>query len=199
VLDCDSTLWERVCGEDGAREIEVTAPYRALQEFMIARMNAGHAALPVQKNNERDVLDVFDQPSDMPLKREHLVSWRINMEQQIGKHQVASRKDSTSVGSFIFVDDNPVECADVRINCPGVSRCNAARRRLVAFVPGPCLGVRSSALDRGRSRPHPDVSRERREAPVREESFSLKDFVRGLRLRLEFAEPTEDQLDRVSQ
>src|SRR5256885_5696714 len=44
-----------------------------------------HDALPIcmllclcSKNNEKDALDVFDQRTDMPLKREHLVSWRIN-------------------------------------------------------------------------------------------------------------------------
>jgi len=41
VLDCDNTLWKGVCGEDGPLGVEVTAAYRALQDFMIGQMKDG--------------------------------------------------------------------------------------------------------------------------------------------------------------
>jgi predicted enzyme involved in methoxymalonyl-ACP biosynthesis len=61
VLDCDNTLWKGACGEDGPLGVEVTAAYRTLQEFMIAQMDAGMLLCLCSKNNEQDVLDVFDQ------------------------------------------------------------------------------------------------------------------------------------------
>src|SRR5262249_43944856 len=120
VLDCDNTLWKGVCGEDGPCEIEVTAPFRTLQEFMIGQMNAGMLLCLCSKNNEKDVLDVFDQRTDMLLKREHLVSWRINWNSKSENIKSLANELNLSLDSFIFIDDNPVDCADVRINCPGV-------------------------------------------------------------------------------
>jgi FkbH-like protein/FkbM family methyltransferase len=200
VLDCDSTLWKGVCGEDGASGIEVTAPYRALQEFMIARMNAGMLLCLCSKNNERDVLDVFDQRADMPLKREHLVSWRINWNSKSENIRSLAKELDLGLDSFIFVDDNPVECADVRINCPGVLTLQLPRDAdsLPSFLDHVWAFdlARSTAEDQARTRMYRESAARHR---YREESFSLKDFVRGLRLRLEFVEPTEDQLDRVSQ
>ena len=89
---------------------------------MIEQMNAGMLLCLCSKNNEKDVLDVFDQ------RRRHAAasastSCRVahQLEQQVGEPQVAGATSSTSgLDSFIFIDDNPVECADVRINCPGV-------------------------------------------------------------------------------
>jgi len=78
VLDCDNTLWKGVCGEDGPLGIEVSEPHRTLQAFMVDRMRAGMLLCLCSKNNEADVLDVFDQRPDMVLKREHLVARRIN-------------------------------------------------------------------------------------------------------------------------
>src|SRR6185436_14314199 len=78
VLDCDNTLCQGLCAEDGAAEIAVTPPFRRLQEFMIAQMHAGVLLALCSKNQEADVLAVFDQRADMPLRREHLAGWRIN-------------------------------------------------------------------------------------------------------------------------
>ena len=200
VLDCDSTLWKGVCGEDGPSGIEVTAPYRALQEFMIARMNAGMLLCLCSKNNERDVLDVFDQRTDMALKREHLVSWRINWNSKSENIRSLAKELGLGLDSFIFVDDNPVECADVGINCPGVLSLQLPRdaESLPSFLDHVWAfdHARSTAEDQARTRMYRESAERHR---YREQSFSLKDFVRGLRLRLEFAAPTEDQLDRVSQ
>src|SRR6185503_9332710 len=41
ILDCDNTLWNGVCGEDGALGVEISAQHRALQTFMVEQMNAG--------------------------------------------------------------------------------------------------------------------------------------------------------------
>jgi HAD superfamily phosphatase (TIGR01681 family) len=120
VLDCDNTLWKGVCGEDGPLGIEVTTPYRTLQEFMIDQMNAGMLLCLCSKNNEKDALDVFDQRTDMLLKREHLVSWRINWNSKSENIKSLANELNLGLDSFIFIDDNPVDCADVKINCPGV-------------------------------------------------------------------------------
>ena len=167
VLDCDNTLWKGVCGEDGPLGVEVTAPYRALQEFMIGQMNAGMLLCLCSKNNEKDALDVFDQRTDMLLKREHLVSWRINWKSKSENIKSLAKELNLGLDSFIFIDDNPVDCADVKINCPSVLTLQLPRNtEFVLFVFESYLGVRSHGLDRRRSKPHQDVSGKHAEAAV---------------------------------
>ena len=199
-LDCDNTLWKGVCGEDGPLGVEITAPHRALQEFMIAQMRAGMLLCLCSKNNEQDVLDVFEQRGDMPLKREHLVAWRLNWHSKSENIRALARELNLGLDSFIFIDDNPVECADVGINCPGV---------LTLQLPGNAdsfpsfldhvwafdhLG--STQEDQKRTRMYQETARREQ---YREQALSLKDFIKGLQLRIDITEPTEEQLDRVSQ
>jgi len=124
VLDCDNTLWKGVCGEDGPLGIEVAEPCRRLQEFMIDQMNTGMLLCLCSKNNEKDVLDVFDQRTEMPLKREHLVSWRINWNTKSENIKSLAKELNLGLDSFIFVDDNPVDWGKIKIapECIGKAR-----------------------------------------------------------------------------
>jgi FkbH-like protein/FkbM family methyltransferase len=200
VLDCDNTLWKGVCGEDGPSGIEVAAPYRALQEFMVGQMNAGMLLCLCSKNYEKDVLDVFDQRTDMPLKREHLVSWRINWNRKSENIKSLSSELNLGLDSFIFIDDNPVDCADVKINCPDVLTLQLPRdsESLPRFLGHVWAFDRaaSTKADQDRTRMYQESAKRER---YREQTVSLKDFVEGLQLRVEVAEATEDQLARVSQ
>ena len=200
VLDCDNTLWKGVCGEDGPLGVEVTAPYRTLQEFMIGQMNAGMLLCLCSKNNEKDALDVFDQRPDMLLKREHLVSWRINWNSKSENIKSLANELNLGLDSFIFIDDNPVDCADVKINCPSVLTLqlppNAESfpsflNHVWAFD-----HTGSTEEDQNRTRMYQENT-ERQQ--YREQSLSLKNFVKGLQLRVEIAEATADQFGRVSQ
>ena len=200
VLDCDQTLWKGVCGEDGFQGIEVSTPYRQLQEFMVVQMKAGLLLCLCSKNNERDVLDVFEQRADMVLKREHLVSWRVNWNRKSDNLKSLAEELSLGLDSFIFIDDNPVDCADVRINCPDV---------LTLQLPGDVESFPSflnhvwafdhattTEEDQHRTRMYQqNAEREK----LRGRMLSLKDFVEGLELRVEIGEMTDDQLARVSQ
>src|SRR2546427_9562075 len=163
-------------------------------------MNAGMLLCLCSENNEKDALDVFDQRSDMPLKREHLVSWRINWNSKSENIRSLANELNVGLDSFIFIDDNPVDCADVKINCPGVLTLQLPQdtesfpsflNHIWAFD-----HMGSTEEDQNRTRMYRENT-ERQQ--FRERSFSLKDFVKGLQLRVEIAEATEDQLGRVSQ
>ncbi|HSU54248.1 MAG TPA: HAD-IIIC family phosphatase, partial [Candidatus Dormibacteraeota bacterium] len=77
-LDCDNTLWSGVCGEDGAKGIRLEPAFLALHKFMRAQLDAGMLLCVCSKNNEQDVYEVFEQRLEMPLRREHFASWRLN-------------------------------------------------------------------------------------------------------------------------
>ena len=120
VLDCDNTLWQGVVGEEGPQAVKISEPYQALQEFMLAQNKAGMVLCLTSKNREEDVFNVFDQRPEMRLKLQDLVSWRINWLPKSENLKDLADELNLSLASFIFVDDNPLECAEVQAACPQV-------------------------------------------------------------------------------
>ena len=119
VLDCDETLWLGACG-DGAGEIRVDPARRFLQQFMVAQRDAGMLLCLCSKNNPEDVFEAFRRHPDMPLRPEHLVSFRVNWRSKSENLKALAGELQLATDSFIFIDDSTFECAEVRANCPDV-------------------------------------------------------------------------------
>ncbi len=200
VMDCDNTLWEGVCGEDGPLGIQLTETHRLLQEFAIEQMKCGLLICLCSKNNEKDVFDVFDQRKDMVLKREHLASWRINWNRKSDSIKALAEELNLGLESFLFIDNDPVECADVRINCPEVLTLQLPRESeaIPSFLKSIwTLGhTPSTQEDQKRTQMYQEnIQREQ----FRGQTVSLQGFLDGLQLRIQLAAPSEDQMARVSQ
>ena len=200
VLDCDNTLWQGLCAEDGPAGIVLTPAFRRLQEFMIEQMQAGVLLALCSKNQEADVLAVFDQRTDMPLRREHLAGWRINWEPKPGNLRALAAQFDLGLDSFVFLDDNPVECAATRAGCPEVITLQLPQQHdlIPAFLDSLWIFDRAAATreDRERSRWY-RANSEREE--LRSAAPTLRDFLDGLELHIEVAEVTDEQIARVAQ
>ncbi|WP_414572304.1 HAD-IIIC family phosphatase [Nostoc sp. CCY 9925] len=120
VLDCDQTLWKGVCSEDGPLKIQIETPFLKLQNFMVEQHKAGMLLCLCSKNNEDAVFQVFQHHSEMPLKLSHFVSWRINWSPKSENIRALASELQLSLNDFIFLDDDPVECAEVRERCPEI-------------------------------------------------------------------------------
>ena len=119
-LDCDNTLWRGICGEDGPRGIAIAPPYRTLQGFMLDQRESGMLLTMASKNNDRDVIETFEQNPGMPLQLRHFVAWRLNWEPKAANIESMGAELSLGVDSFIFVDDNPKETAELSESLPQV-------------------------------------------------------------------------------
>ncbi|HEY9909108.1 MAG TPA: HAD-IIIC family phosphatase [Thermosynechococcaceae cyanobacterium] len=199
VLDCDNTIWKGVVGEDGITGIEFTPGYRALQEFMIAQQQAGMVLCFCSKNNEADVLEVFEQRPEMPLKREHLVGWRINWLPKSQNIQSLAQELNLGLDSFIFIDDNPMECAEVQEACPEVLTLQL-----------PIHGDIPNFLNHVWAFDHLKVTEEDKQrtalyqqnlerSRLQQEAPSIEEFLAKLELRVDITEPDAAQLPRVAQ
>ncbi|HEX3868714.1 MAG TPA: HAD-IIIC family phosphatase, partial [Gemmatimonadaceae bacterium] len=199
-LDCDNTLWQGVCGEDGPEGVAVTAPFRRLQEFMIAQTRAGVLIALCSKNNEADALAVFDRHPGMALRREHLAGWCINWDDKPSNLRTLAAKFNLGLDSFVFIDDNPLECAAVRAACPEVTvlQLPTDHERIPAFLENIWLFDHASATREDQERSQWYRANAEREE-MRAAAPTLHDFLESLQLRVEIAEPTDDQLARVAQ
>ena len=200
VLDCDNTLWKGICGEDGPLGVEITPAHRFLQQFMVAQMQTGALICLCSKNNEADVWAVFDKKPDMPLKREHLASSRINWHRKSENLCALASELNLQLDSFILVDDNPVECADVKLSCPGVLTLQLPERG--ELIPGFLKSVWAfdrpflTEEDRIRTRMYQENAQRERN---REQAFSLREFLDGLQLHIDITEAGEEHSGRMSQ
>lgn len=200
VLDCDNTLWEGVCAEVGPLGVEVSSSYRMLQQFMVDQINAGKLLCLCSKNDESDVMAVFDERSDLILKREHLASWRINWKSKSENIKSLAEELNLGLNAFIFIDDNPIDCADVRINAPEVLTLQIPRES--SSIPSFLNHVwafdspKVTSEDRNRTRLYQENAKR---LQFQAQTPSLKDFIDGLQLRIEIGDATDEQLARVSQ
>jgi len=120
VVDCDDTLWGGVCGEVGSAGVVIDEGRLALQRFLVAQQAAGTLVCLCSKNNEADVHDVFAWRPEMALRPEHVVAERINWNPKSANIRSLAEELDLGLDSFIFIDDSPLECAEVRSGCPSV-------------------------------------------------------------------------------
>ncbi|MEO0836383.1 MAG: FkbM family methyltransferase, partial [Cyanobacteria bacterium J06642_3] len=199
VLDCDRTLWNGICGEDGAEGVTIDPAYKKLQEFMVAQSEAGMLLCLCSKNNEADVWQVFDY-HQMPLQRRHLVQWRINWQAKSENIKSLAQELNLGLDSFIFIDDNPLECAEVQANCPQVLTLQLPEQ--IDKIPNFLEHIwafdhlQNTAEDKQRTALYQqNVKRE----SFRQETITFSDFLAGLNLQVNIAPMSVQQLARVAQ
>ncbi len=199
-LDCDETLWQGVCGEDGPLGVRLDAGHQALQTFILAQRDAGMLLCLCSKNNEEDVHETFRAHPEMPLKLDHFAASRVNWEAKSANLRSLADELNLGIESFILVDNSATECAEVQANCPEV----------LSLVLPPVAGEFGAFLDHvwafdhwittpeDRSRATlytQDAARTRAER----QSTNLEEFLASLNLEIRIAPMTASQLPRVAQ
>jgi FkbH-like protein len=199
VLDCDDTLWKGICGENGVAGIEIDASRQMLQSFMVDQYRQGMLICLCSKNNEEDIVDIFDR-CPMILKREHIVSWRINWRSK--SENIISLAEELHLGldSFIFVDDSAFECAEVEANCPGVLALQlpAERDDIPNFLRHIWAFDHLKMTDEDRRRTELYKSNLERE-DVRRSALNFAEFLQSLELQVVISEMQPEHITRVSQ
>lgn len=200
VLDCDNTLWSGVCGEDGPGGVRCEAPRQAFQRFVRAQQAAGMLLCVSSKNNEEDVDAVFTECAEMVLEKKDFTAWRVNWQPKSENLRSLAQELRLGLDSFIFIDDNPMEIAEVEANCPEVlalqipEDCNALGnwlKHLWVFD-----HAKVTAEDRNRAAQY---QQNRMREQLLAESMSMADFIAGLNLQTRIEAASASQIPRLSQ
>jgi FkbH-like protein len=200
VLDCDNTLWSGVVGEDGPEGICIDPPRKAFQEHVLKQQRRGMLVALCSKNNEQEVFQVFDTRSDMVLKRQHVVSTRINWNSKSENLMSISQELGLALDSFVFFDDDPIVCAEVRAHLPEVLTflLPASPTDIPAFLQHLWVFDHDAFTDEDRQRTQLYQEHFMRER-VRRESQTLKEFLANLDLVVEISRMAAQQVQRVSE
>lgn len=204
-VDLDNTLWGGIIGEDGIHGIHLGpeypgAAYQALQRVLLDLYCKGILLTICSKNNLEDAMEALAHHPGMLLKPEHFAAMRINWSDKAQNLREISAELNIGIDALAFLDDNPVERAQVRAVVPEVH---------VIELPNDASGfadtVRDSPLferltvsqeDRQRTAFY-EAERERNSA---EEAFTSKeDFYRSLEQEAEIAALGPATVARISQ
>lgn len=120
VLDCDYTLWHGACSELGPKGVEISKLHEERQRFFVQLKDKGFLICLCSKNSEDDVLNVFKQHQGMLLALNDVSEYRINWQTKSANIMSLSAALNIGVEHFIFVDDNPTECHEVKRRLPAV-------------------------------------------------------------------------------
>ena len=199
VLDCDNTLWRGICGEDGTSGVRVDSSYAVLQQFMRKQRDEGMLLCVCSKNNEEDVWDVFERNPGMLLKREEITGYRINWGPKSENLKSLAYELGVGLNSFIFVDDNPMECAEIAAECPEVLTLQVPEK--TEQLPHLLKHVwafdhfRSTDVDKRRG----EFYKENRQREQLREGNSLDEFIASLQLEISLDPLSEPSVPRVAQ
>jgi len=129
--DLDNTLWGGILGEDGPQGIATGSAfpgncYLEYQQYLKQLSARGILLAAVSKNNESEVREAFSQRSaDLALTLDDFVAIKIGWGEKAESIRELAKELSLGLDSFVFVDDNPMECEAIRRQLPEVEVISA--------------------------------------------------------------------------
>jgi len=199
-VDADNTLWQGVVAEDGPLGVRVTPAHRQFQEYLLRQRAAGRLICVVSRNLEQDVRTVLATHPGMVLREQDVSGYRVNWRPKSENLAALARDLNVGIDSIVFLDDNPVERAEVaaaypRVLTPALPQAAAdVVPYLRAYWPLDHLPVTDD--DRARAdRYRQDAERIR----ARDGATSLSEFYATLDLRVEVEPLATASLARAAQ
>jgi FkbH-like protein len=125
--DLDNTLWGGVLGEEGPAGIATGSAfpgncYLEYQRYLKQLSSRGILLAIVSKNNDADVREAFQvRAADLGLALDNFVATKISWNEKTSSIRELAEELSLGLDSFVFVDDNPVECEAIRQQLPEVA------------------------------------------------------------------------------
>lgn len=124
ILDLDNTLWGGIIGEVGKEGIDLAQykegrRYYDFQKQFLRMKEKGVLLAICSKNNLSDALEGLRHP-DMVLQEKDFVTMKINWEPKSKNILEIAQELNIGLDSLVFIDDNPVERAEVKAALPQV-------------------------------------------------------------------------------
>jgi FkbH-like protein len=198
-------LWGGVVGEVGPAGIELGPDgtgrsFQLFQQYLKHLQERGLLLVVVSRNEESDVLDVFENHPEMILRPDDIVAWRVNWDRKPENLRELAEELNLGIDSFVFLDDDPAVRMEVTARVPEVhvlplpedpaDYCEMLARTWLFD------GAEATEEDAARTRMMQEEGRRQRE---RKSAASLEQYLASLDLKVEVTEPTEHEWSRVAQ
>lgn len=207
VLDLDNTLWGGVIGEDGIGGIilgptKEGAIYQDFQRFILELKQMGTLLAVVSKNNREDALEAIQNHPDMILREKDFVSIKANWDAKPINIDKLARELNIGLDSLVFIDDNPVERASVKMALPAVNVPEFPSNpvllesfiRAVARDYFPMLRLTAEDLKKSEQ-----YRTEQMRIEEKQKFTNLNDYLASLNMKLHICEVGDEDIARTAQ
>ncbi|OCF96749.1 hypothetical protein A9G08_10260 [Gilliamella sp. wkB195] len=120
IVDLDNTLYKGVLGEDGIDGVILTQGHRNLQSTLKKLKEQGFFLCIASKNNEQDVIDLFNKREDFPLSLDDFTKIYANWNSKSESIGLISNYLNVNTDSLLFIDDNTGELHSVTNAHPNI-------------------------------------------------------------------------------
>lgn len=127
ITDLDNTLWGEIVGDVGYNKIQIsnTDPkgeaFIFFQQYLKSLSKNGILLCVCSKNEKKIALEPFNKNKNMILKKKDFSIFKANYKDKAINIKEISKEINLPLESFVFVDDNKIECEQVKLSCPGIS------------------------------------------------------------------------------
>ena len=205
VVDLDNTLWGGVLGDDGAAALKLGddgagSLFKDFQAALLGYRRRGLLLAIASKNDEATALEALASQPEMLLRPKHFAATAIGWgPKSEGLRRIATQLN-IGLDALVFVDDNPVERAEVRSALPMVHVVElpqdpAGYLNALRALPG-LEAPRLEAEDRGRAAM---VEHDAARTELAAAAPNLEDFLLGLGMVAEVGQADAATLGRVHQ
>lgn len=194
VLDLDNTLWGGVIGDDGLEGIALDQgdargeAHRAVQAMALDLRRRGVVLAVCSKNDDAVARQPFRSHPGMLLKEDDVAVFVANWEDKASNLERIAERLDIGLDALVFLDDNPVERAQVRqalpqVAVPEVGTDPSTYARLV-LLGGWFESVAFTADDLQRADQYQGNARR---LELQESTRDLGEFLRSLDMSIRFA------------
>ena len=204
-VDADNTLWDGIVSEDGAADVE---PYAAFQRGLLALKAKGVILVLLSKNDPpdggRSPIEQALARVDMPLSLNDFAFVGVSWEPKPGALLAAAKALNVGTDSFVFVDDNPHERAQMKAHLPEVmvvedmEDWQAKGMEGLAEVLGETYFAEAGRTEEDRLRAQRIAAGAGR-LPDQMEAFDNADYLKTLELKVAPSRAVEADVPRLAQ
>ena len=203
-VDADNTLWKGIISEDGAEAVE---PYAEFQRGLKTLRGRGVMLALLSKNDppsggDSPIEKAFAR-EDMPLDLSDFAFVGVNWEPKAGNLLAAAKALNVGIDSFVFVDDNMHERAQMKAHLPSVMAVEGMEDWISSGMAGLAEELGGTYFA-GVGGTEEDILRAKRPAVILsadapEMAFSKTDYLKTLELKVAPSFATEADLPRLAQ
>lgn len=202
VIDCDNVLWGGILTEDGIEGIKIGSSgigraFQKFQQYLLDLYYHGVILTVCSKNDEKDVLRIFNTHSGMLLKEDHIAYFQCNWNNKPENIKEISEILNIGLDSIVFVDDSIFEIESVKTMLPEVK--TVLYQRDTVYDELTCFNLRyNTDIQTVRERTNAYKTNKSR-AELKMNASSYEDYISSLEMVVDIHLTKEYELSRVSE
>lgn len=193
IVDLDNTLYDGILGEDGINNLQLTKNHLDLQNELLKLKKQGILLAIASKNEEKDVLKLFEKRKDFLLKIDDFAIIKANWQSKDENIKEIAKFFNIGLDSILFIDDNIAEIENTKYLGIKTLLANDQSALNLKLYPN-LFKTNFSKEDKLRNE---DIKANLKRCELAK--LDQKDYFKNLQIHLKFEINNKENLQRISQ